>query len=100
MLLAAAIALGQPAWLTVRGQQPTFRSAVDMIAIDVQVLDRDGRPVATLGPESFDVTLNGQKRRVQYAVFTRYEVIPPPIRTTPALEGVPARLLPMPGART
>jgi VWFA-related protein len=74
VLVAAAFVLGLPAsWLTLRGQQPTFRAAVDMIAIDVQVVDRDGRPVATLGPESFDVTLNGQKRRVQWAVFTRYD---------------------------
>src|SRR5206468_1082405 len=73
-LVAAALILGQPgAWQAVQGQQPTFRSAVEMIAIDVQVLDSDGHPVTTLGPESFDVTLNGQKRRVQWAVFTRYD---------------------------
>jgi VWFA-related protein len=74
VLVVAAFVLGVPTfWLTVRGQEPTFRAAVDMIAIDVQVLDRDGRPVTTLGPESFDVTLNGQKRRVQWAVFTKYD---------------------------
>ena len=99
-LVAAAIVLGQPAsWLTVRGQQPTFRSAVDMIAIDVQVLGRDGKPVTTLGPESFDVTLNGQKRRVQWAVYTRYEEQPAGTKTILPLEGVPAPP-PEPGSRT
>jgi VWFA-related protein len=73
-LVAVALVFGQPvAWLTVRGQQPTFRTAVDLIAVDVQVLNRDGQPVTTLGPESFEVTLNGQKRRVQWAVFTKYD---------------------------
>jgi len=73
-LAVAALMVCEPdSWLTARAQRPTFRSAVEMIAIDVQVLDRDGRPLTKLGPESFDVTLGGQKRRVQWAVFTRYD---------------------------
>src|SRR5438876_1118568 len=30
--------------------QPTFRSKVDLIAVDVAVVDRDGRPVVALPP--------------------------------------------------
>jgi len=43
---------------------PTFRSGLDVIAVDVQVVDRDGVPVPGLGPDKFDVTINGRRRRV------------------------------------
>jgi VWFA-related protein len=54
------------------GQQPdatqkpstTFRSRLDVIAVDVQVSDRNGVPVAGLGPDKFEVTINGRRRRV------------------------------------
>src|SRR3954470_14556187 len=54
------------------GQQPespqkpttTFRSSLDVIAVDVQVVDRNGMPVSGLGPDKFEVTINGRKRRV------------------------------------
>jgi VWFA-related protein len=107
-LAAAVIMLCQPAsWLALRGQQPTFRSTVELIAIDVQVLDRAGRPVTTLGPESFDVTLSGQKRRVDWAVFTRYDdaaistgtptITNPHTQTMPGLDGLLAQPSPAPG---
>ena len=35
-----------------------------MVAVDVQVIDRAGRPVPDLGPEKFSVTINGRRRRV------------------------------------
>jgi VWFA-related protein len=41
-----------------------FRVAVDVVAVDVQVIDRSGRPVPDLGPEKFNVTINGRRRRV------------------------------------
>ena len=54
------------------GQQPdatqkpatTFRSRLDIIAVDVQVSDRNGVPVSGLAPDKFDVTINGHRRRV------------------------------------
>jgi VWFA-related protein len=51
----------------------TFRSTVELIAIDVHVHDAQGRPLAGLRPEDFEVTLDGRRRRVVSAVFTRYE---------------------------
>jgi VWFA-related protein len=42
----------------------TFRSGLDLIAVDVQVIDREGSPVAGLGPDKFEVTINGRRRRV------------------------------------
>jgi VWFA-related protein len=41
-----------------------FRVSVDVVAVDVQVVDRAGRPVPDLGPEKFSVTINGRRRRV------------------------------------
>jgi VWFA-related protein len=50
-------------------QQPTFRAAVDLVAVDVQVVDSDGFPVTTLGPEDFQVRFNGKNRRVATVEF-------------------------------
>src|SRR5690348_3793879 len=50
---------------------PTFRAAVDLIAVDVQVVDRDGQPVAALGPERFSVSIDGHRRRVVSAEVVR-----------------------------
>ena len=55
-----------------RGQQPVFRSVVDLIAVDVQVVDPDGNPVEKIGPERFEVSINGQKRKVVSAQFIRH----------------------------
>jgi VWFA-related protein len=54
----------------------TFRASVDLIAVDVQVVDRDGRPMTTLMPEDFEVTLDGRRRRVVSATFTEYRIRP------------------------
>jgi VWFA-related protein len=52
-------------------QQPTFRSSVDLIAVDVQVIDKSGQPVANLDPSQFEVSINGQRRRVVSAEFIK-----------------------------
>ena len=50
-------------------QQTVFRSTVDVIAVDVQVVDGDGNPIGRIGPESFQVSINGQRRKVVSAQF-------------------------------
>jgi VWFA-related protein len=45
-------------------QQPTFRGGVDLVAVDVQAVDDDGNPVTGLGPDRFDVSIGGRRRRV------------------------------------
>jgi len=57
-------------------QRTVFRSTVDVIAVDVQVVDRDGNPIERIGPESFEVSINGQRRKVQSAQFLRHAVDP------------------------
>jgi VWFA-related protein len=52
-------------------QQPTFRSTVDLVAVEVQVVDSEGFPIEPLGPEQFEVTIAGRKRRVLSADYIR-----------------------------
>jgi len=51
------------------GQQPTFRSGVDLVTVDATVLDRDGRPLDALGPADFRLEVDGRSRRVVSAQF-------------------------------
>jgi VWFA-related protein len=64
-------------------QTPTFRAGVDLVSVDVQVVDRDGRPVAGLAPERFEVSIGGRRRKV---VSLDYIVsgAPPAAATMPA----------------
>jgi hypothetical protein len=50
-------------------QQPTFRTGVDLLRMDVSVVDREGRPVGDLRPDDFLVTVDGSPRRVAFAQF-------------------------------
>jgi len=45
-------------------QAGRIKVAVDVVAVDVQIIDKTGQPVPNLGPEKFNVTINGKKRRV------------------------------------
>jgi VWFA-related protein len=64
-MLSVAVALGVARTADVSAQQPpTFRSSVDLVAVDVQVVDRTGKPIANLKPGDFQVEIGGRKRRV------------------------------------
>jgi VWFA-related protein len=65
------MALAFPGSAVTFTQQPVFRSTVDVIAVDVQVVDRDGNPIGEIGPDAFQVSINGQKRKVVSAQFVR-----------------------------
>ena len=45
----------------------------DLIAVDVEVVDTEGRPVAALPPDKFTVMIDGRRRRVVSADFISYE---------------------------
>jgi len=66
--LGAALAVGSP----VSSQQSTFRSTVDVIAVDVQVVDRTGQPIRRLAADRFDVEINGRRRRVVSVDFIEH----------------------------
>jgi VWFA-related protein len=67
MASAAGLVQAGPLPSTPRTQDSAsqrIRVSVDVVAVDVQVIDRTGRPVPSLGPEKFTVTINGRRRRV------------------------------------
>ncbi|MFA5910508.1 MAG: VWA domain-containing protein [Vicinamibacterales bacterium] len=51
------------------GQQPTFRSGVDLVTVDATVLSGDGHPIDSLGPDDFQIKVDGRPRRVVSAQF-------------------------------
>ena len=61
------------AGLVLQAQQPTFRSGVDLVAVDVHVVDRQGRPVVDLKPEDFEVQIAGDRRKVASAELISYD---------------------------
>ena len=67
-------------------QQPTIRSSTDLISVDVQVVDRDGNPVAGLKPDQFEVEIGGHRRAVQLAELVRTDARAMPVdgRVAPA----------------
>jgi VWFA-related protein len=58
-------------------QQPIFRSKVDLVAVDTQVIDRDGTPIGNLAAKNFEVWINGQVRKVVSADLIQYPLLVP-----------------------
>jgi VWFA-related protein len=71
------------AFVSADGQQPIFRSGVDVVAVDVTVSDRDGRPVTDLQSDDFIVTVDGRQRRI---VSVEYVAQAGPTSLAPAPE--------------
>jgi VWFA-related protein len=67
--------------------QPQFRSGVERILIDVQVVDGQGRPVPALAAADFDVRIDRHPRRVVSAEFIRAASIDTPAAGAPAASG-------------
>jgi VWFA-related protein len=55
-------------------QGPTFRTGVDVVAVDVSVVDGNGKPVEDLLPPDFVVKIDGEPRRVVSADLVRIDV--------------------------
>jgi VWFA-related protein len=49
--------------------QPTFRTTLDVVAVDVSVIDREGRPVDDLRRDEFALKVDGKTRYVRSAEF-------------------------------
>jgi VWFA-related protein len=66
LTFAGALLMQSPAGSQQQQQQqpPAFRSGVELVTVDVQVVDRQGNPVTGLKPEQFDVTIDGKRRKV------------------------------------
>lgn len=76
--LAAAVALVLLGLGSAEGQagaqeppppRTTFRSTVDLVPVDVNVVDKKGRPVTDLTAADFTLAVDGQPRRIASAQF-------------------------------
>lgn len=56
---------------TATPQRPVFRSGVQLVTLDVSVVDGAGKPIQGLGPEDFELEVDGARRRVVSAQFVR-----------------------------
>lgn len=57
-------------------QGPSFRARVDLLAVDVSVVDRDGRPVEDLAASDFVVKVDGVERQVVSADLVKVDAEP------------------------
>src|SRR5262245_18019332 len=69
LTVLAALLLETPAVTEQQQQQqpPAFRSGVELVSVDVQVVDKRGQPITGLKPEQFEVTIDGRRRQVMSA---------------------------------
>jgi VWFA-related protein len=49
--------------------RPTFDTKAELVLIDVNVIDRDARPVPTLTVDDFELQVNGQPRKIDSLQF-------------------------------
>ncbi len=66
-------------------QRPTFGARVDVVTVDVNVVDNDGRPVQGLAASDFSVTVDGEPRSIQSVSFVNDAPTAPAVtrKTTP-----------------
>src|SRR5882672_6952030 len=74
LLVAVPLAAQQPQ--SQDPTQPTFRTGVDVITIDIGAVDGRGQPVTDLHAPEFTVKIDGQVRRVVSADLVKYEYAP------------------------
>lgn len=68
-LAALGLVLGSSIASAQTSQQPVFRGGVDVVEVDVSVVNDNGRPITDLLGPDFNVTVDGQTRRVVSAQF-------------------------------
>ena len=66
LLGAATINAQQPAPQVPR---PSFETKTEIVLVDVNVVDRDARPVPTLSEADFELEVNGQPRKIESLQF-------------------------------
>lgn len=92
----AAAVLAAAVWLTPLAAQsgaavappqtPLFTSRVNMLAVDVLVVDREGQPILGLQPSDFSVSINRHDRRIVSADLVRYTDAPRPLTALASTE--------------
>src|SRR5215813_6207382 len=76
LLVAAPLAAQGQSDADAQAQQPTFRTGVDVITVDVGAVDGRGQPVNDLHAPEFTVKIDGQPRRVVTADLVKYNYTP------------------------
>src|SRR5687767_10453254 len=72
--------------------KPTFETGVAIIQVDVHVVDKNGKPIADLRPDEFEVDISGKKRKISTVQFVSYAApVPAADRAKPAAEADPPR---------
>ncbi len=69
-------------------QQTPFRTAVDLVEVDVTVIDRNGKPVTDLTAADFDIRERGQTQRIDTIFLVTAD--PALLKTPGAASGPPA----------
>src|SRR5687767_14855137 len=72
-LILAALTLVAGATPLAAQDPPPFKSKVELVSVDVQVVDKDGKPIAGMKPEDFEVTIEGRKRTVVSAQLIQFQ---------------------------
>ncbi len=75
--LLAAPPAGGRAQQAAPSQRPEFKSGVDLVAVDVVVVDQDGRPLVDLAPADFTVAVDGKPRRVVSVEYVAHRITRP-----------------------
>src|SRR5258705_5891246 len=68
-LLALSAVEGVAASQDPQAPRTTFKSTVDLVPVDVNVVDKTGRPVSDLAAGDFTLTVDGKPRRIVSAQF-------------------------------
>jgi VWFA-related protein len=63
--------------------QPTFRTGINFVRVDAIVTDKQGRPVADLTPEDFEVLEDGQPQAIETFKLIRVDGNPAPGEAAP-----------------
>jgi VWFA-related protein len=92
------LAIGVAALAPLTAQQPpTFRSGVNLLAVDALVVDRTGQPIAGLSPSDFVVKINNQPRKIVSADLIRHTTAATALAADSAGAAAPPSLIRTPG---
>jgi VWFA-related protein len=83
-LMPRVVALALAAIPALTFQRQTFNTAVDLVAVDVTVVDKDGKPVEDLAVTDFEVLISGRSRKVVTIDRLKYGATPATPSAVPA----------------
>lgn len=63
--------------------QPTFRTGINFVRVDAIITDKQGRPVADLSRDDFEVLEDGQPQSIETFKLVRVDGNPPPGESAP-----------------